>query len=63
MRESFLGFLSNDFEAGELGSDTVGLCSISIDTFSATGVLHRNYIKKIHLKDISIHMRPLLHKP
>jgi len=41
MRESLLGFLINDFVAGELGTDVMGLFSISIDTFSDTGVLKR----------------------
>lgn len=39
MRESLFGFLSNDLVAGELGTDVMGLFSISIDTFSVTGVL------------------------
>lgn len=41
MRESFLGFLSNDLLAGELGTDVTGLFSISIDTTSDTGVLQK----------------------
>jgi len=44
MRESLLGFLINDFVAGELGTDVMGLFSISIDTFSDTGVLKRKKI-------------------
>lgn len=40
MRESFLDFLNNDLLAGELGTDANGLFSISIDTFSVTGVLN-----------------------
>jgi hypothetical protein len=40
MRASFFGFFSNDLVAGELGTDVIGLLSISIDTFSDTsGVL------------------------
>jgi len=41
MRESLLGFLINDFVAGELGTDVMGLFSISTDTFSDTGILER----------------------
>lgn len=41
MRESLLGFFSTDFVAGELGTDVMGLFSISTDTFSDTGVLKR----------------------
>jgi len=47
MRESLLGFLSNDFVAGELGTDVIGLFSISIDTFSNTGVLKREKISTL----------------
>lgn len=46
MRESFLGFLSNDLVAGELGTDVTGLFSISIDTSSDTGVLQKTILKR-----------------
>jgi len=51
MRESLLGFFSNDFVAGELGTDVMGLFSISTDTFSDTGVLKR----KINTNTIRIY--------
>lgn len=41
MRESFLGFLSNDLVPGELGTEAMGLLSTSTVTFSNTGVLEK----------------------